>query len=189
MPDNDTEYGCVLATLAVIGGVDRRLRLGGSVRHADLGICTVARITSTPSSGRLSVQPPYGVTSGSGANDAGTTTTTGGQNTALKTCRHQEVTVLPALRFAVERLLPSCHEERGGGGSNNLLVMWGTLLHALVEGGGGGRVTPMAANPAIGGAKEKRSMEGSPAAAAADTNGMSYKGVLSSLHPGAYNSP
>ena len=43
----------VLACLAVIGGVDNRARLGGSVEHEEVGSGTIARITSK---GKIHVQ-------------------------------------------------------------------------------------------------------------------------------------
>lgn len=43
----------VLACLAVIGGVDNRARLGGSVEHEEMGSGTIARITSK---GKIHVQ-------------------------------------------------------------------------------------------------------------------------------------
>ena len=39
-------HGPVLAVLSVIGGLDTRPRLGGLVRHEDLGVGTIAKIES-----------------------------------------------------------------------------------------------------------------------------------------------
>ena len=47
-------YNSVLATLALVGGVDERPRLGGLVQHTDWGLCTVARIAIN---GKITVQP------------------------------------------------------------------------------------------------------------------------------------
>lgn len=45
--------GSVMAVLAVIGGIDGRLRLGGQVIHEEYGEGTVTRITPK---GRITVQ-------------------------------------------------------------------------------------------------------------------------------------
>ena len=45
--------GSLMAVLAVIGGIDGRLRLGGQVQHEEYGEGTVTRITPK---GRITVQ-------------------------------------------------------------------------------------------------------------------------------------
>ena len=52
------EYSTSLATLAVIGGVDKRLRLGGQVQHEEFGLGTVAKIAT---SGKILVQAHDGL--------------------------------------------------------------------------------------------------------------------------------
>ena len=47
-------YNAVLATLALVGGVDDRPRLGGIVQHPDWGLCKIARIAIN---GKITVQP------------------------------------------------------------------------------------------------------------------------------------
>ena len=51
-------YSTVLATLAVIGGVDKRLRLGGLVKHEEFGLGTVAKIATN---GKIFVQAHDGL--------------------------------------------------------------------------------------------------------------------------------
>lgn len=54
LPDADSpEVGGLMAVLAVIGGIDGRLRLGGQVAHEEFGEGTVTRITPK---GRITVQ-------------------------------------------------------------------------------------------------------------------------------------
>lgn len=46
LPDSESpEVGGLMAVLAVIGGIDGRLRLGGQVTHEEFGEGTVTRIT------------------------------------------------------------------------------------------------------------------------------------------------
>lgn len=53
-PDSEApDVGGLMAVLAVIGGIDGRLRLGGQVAHDELGEGTVTRITPK---GRITVQ-------------------------------------------------------------------------------------------------------------------------------------
>lgn len=54
LPDSgDPDVGGLMAVLAVIGGIDGRLRLGGQVTHDEFGEGTVTRITPK---GRITVQ-------------------------------------------------------------------------------------------------------------------------------------
>lgn len=53
-PDSDgPRVGSLMAVMAVIGGIDGRLRLGGQVIHEEYGEGTVTRITPK---GRITVQ-------------------------------------------------------------------------------------------------------------------------------------
>lgn len=53
-PDTENpEVGALMAVLAVIGGIDSRLRLGGQVVHDEFGEGTVTRITPK---GKITVQ-------------------------------------------------------------------------------------------------------------------------------------
>lgn len=53
-PDSEnSEVGGLMAVLAVIGGIDGRLRLGGQVMHDEFGEGTVTRITPK---GKITVQ-------------------------------------------------------------------------------------------------------------------------------------
>lgn len=53
-PDSENpEVGSLMAVLAVIGGIDSRLRLGGQVVHDEFGEGTVTRITPK---GKITVQ-------------------------------------------------------------------------------------------------------------------------------------
>lgn len=53
-PDTENpEVGGLMAVLAVIGGIDSRLRLGGQVVHDEFGEGTVTRITPK---GKITVQ-------------------------------------------------------------------------------------------------------------------------------------
>nr|XP_022328228.1 E3 ubiquitin-protein ligase HERC2-like isoform X2 [Crassostrea virginica] len=70
----------VLACLAVIGGVDNRARLGGSVEHEEMGSGTIARITSK---GKIHVQFKDG---------------------SLRACRLTELTVTSGQEFCVSKL-------------------------------------------------------------------------------------
>ena len=53
MAGDSEQQGTVMAALAVVGGVDDRLRLGGQVTYPRCGTGTVAHITTT---GRITIQ-------------------------------------------------------------------------------------------------------------------------------------
>ncbi|XP_059157195.1 E3 ubiquitin-protein ligase HERC2-like isoform X2 [Physella acuta] len=77
---DSNQTALMVAALAVIGGVDSRLRLGSLVKHDDLGLGTVSKITSK---GKLQVQFTSGKSS---------------------VCRLSELTAVPLVEFHVERM-------------------------------------------------------------------------------------
>ncbi|KAL5011340.1 hypothetical protein ScPMuIL_009891 [Solemya velum] len=70
----------VLAVLALIGGVDSRPRLGGLIKHEEMGYGTIAKITAK---GKIQVQFSEG---------------------ALRTCRLSELTSVACMEFQVDKL-------------------------------------------------------------------------------------
>ncbi|XP_033111225.1 E3 ubiquitin-protein ligase HERC2-like [Anneissia japonica] len=79
--DTQIKQGRVMAVLCVIGGMDKRPRLGGLVQHAEHGQGTLAGISAN---GRLTIQFD-------------------GQH-VLKVCRLSSVTPIPVMLFSVEKL-------------------------------------------------------------------------------------
>uniref|UniRef100_A0A2C9K806 HECT-type E3 ubiquitin transferase n=1 Tax=Biomphalaria glabrata TaxID=6526 RepID=A0A2C9K806_BIOGL len=78
--DENSRTALMVAALAVIGGVDSRLRLGSCVRHEEYGLGTISKITSK---GKLLVQFNSGKSS---------------------ICRLSELTGIPLVDFHVERM-------------------------------------------------------------------------------------
>ncbi|XP_012936715.1 E3 ubiquitin-protein ligase HERC2 [Aplysia californica] len=80
LEEESNQTALMMAVLSVIGGVDCRLRLGSLVRHEELGLGTVCRITAK---GKLQVQFHTG---------------------SARLCRLSELTGVPLVEFHVEKM-------------------------------------------------------------------------------------